>query len=113
MGQACSDGSLPPHKLKTPMKTRIANKVVFFNKSLWNLRMLAIFVITIQAFNCNPRYHVGRLGEWPKLGLKHLFKPMVKQCALNRIQGFWLLLNALQATLTINVKCKLMLIIYQ
>jgi hypothetical protein len=37
---------------------------------------------------------------------------MVKQCALNQIQGFWLLLDVLQATLTINVKCKLMLIIY-
>ncbi len=34
MGQACSDGSLPPHKLKMPMKTRIASKVVFFNKPL-------------------------------------------------------------------------------
>jgi hypothetical protein len=29
--------------------------------------------------------------------------PMVKQCLVNKIQGFWLLLNALQ----IDVDCKL------
>jgi hypothetical protein len=34
MGQACSNGSLPPHKLKMPMETRFVSKVVFFQKTL-------------------------------------------------------------------------------
>jgi hypothetical protein len=101
-----------PTSWKCPWKQGLLVKSCF-SKRLWNLWMTSIFFITIQAFNCNPRYHVGRHGQWPKLWMKHLFKPMMKQCALNQIQGFWLLLDALEATLTTNVKCKLMLIIYQ
>lgn len=34
MGQACSNGSLLPHKLKMPMKTRFTSKVEFFQETL-------------------------------------------------------------------------------
>jgi hypothetical protein len=72
--------------LKKSVNTRFVSKSCF-SKRFWSLWMPSTFIIIGRTFNCNPRCHVGRHGQWLELWLKHLIQ-WWNNVSLIKFEGF-------------------------
>jgi hypothetical protein len=84
------------------MKIRFASKVILFQKTLEHCN--AINLCYGRQKNQEFQGHVSNAHIWAVCNVvDKIMLHVVKQCILNQTQGYWLLSNALNATLSINV----------
>ena len=95
--RACLDSGKRPRKLNTPVKTRLASKVIMFEEALqfWQIIFLCYSrqSLSLQAQIPSPQTWV--IAEAVAITLS----PVVTSCVLNQSRGYWLLSDALHATL--------------
>jgi hypothetical protein len=102
---ACRVVGLAPRKLKTLVKRKFANKVMFFQETLEFANAINI-CYQRQNLQLQSKVPCGKTWAMAIIVIETL-NLVVKQCVLiNQTQGLWFLLNALQAALTISVKLK-------
>jgi hypothetical protein len=94
------DSSVPPQKLKTHMKTKFVFQIVLFKKTLE-------FKHTI-AFNYGRQQSLTLQGHVPSPQIWVIIQivantlgPMVQQCVLNQNWGYWPLLDAFVAVISL------------
>jgi hypothetical protein len=62
VGEGTSGSFLPKEKLKIPMKTRFAPKVVLFLKTLAHVNAINICYVKLKLYMLG--FQVGRIGLW-------------------------------------------------
>ncbi|KAJ7538060.1 hypothetical protein O6H91_11G033100 [Diphasiastrum complanatum] len=100
--KACIDSGLRPRKLKTPVKTRFASKVILFQETL-EFREAIITCYSRQSLALQSRVPSPQI--WAIAGaVSSTLIPVAKQCVLNQTRGYWLLSDALVAALKLCIQ---------
>ena len=102
--KACIKAGLPARKLRTPVKTRFASKVILFQETLEYADAINI-CYAAQSLKLQARVPTGVTWAVARTVTETL-NPVVKQCVLNQTRGYWLLSDALAAALAISVELR-------
>ena len=100
--RACIDAGLPTRKLKTPVKTRFASKVVLFQETQEYADAISI-CYRRQSLKLQARVPSGMTWATARTVTQTL-NPVVQQCVLNQTRGYWLLSDALAAALRMSIE---------
>ena len=100
--KACIDAGLPTRKLKTPVKTRFASKVVLFQETQEYADAISI-CYRRQSLKLQAR--VPSEMTWATARtVTQTLNPVVQQCVLNQTRGYWLLSDALAAAFRMSIE---------
>ena len=100
--KACIDAGLPTRKLKTPVKTRFASKVVLFQETQEYADAISI-CYRRQSLKLQARVPSGMTWATARTVTQTL-NPVVQQCVLNQTRGYWLLSDALAAAFRMSIE---------
>lgn len=100
--KACIEAGLPSRKLKTPVKTRFASKVVLFQETLEYADAINI-CYRRQSLKLQERVPSGLTWAVART-VTGTLNAIVKQCILNQTRGYWLLSDALAAAFRVSVE---------
>ena len=100
--RACIDAGLPTRKLKTPVKTRFASKVVLFQETQEYADAISI-CYRRQSLKLQARAPSGMTWATARTVTQTL-NPVVQQCVLNQTRGYWLLSDALAAAFRMTIE---------
>ena len=100
--RACIDAGLPTRKLKTPVKTRFASKVVLFQETQEYADAISI-CYRRQSLKLQARVPSGMTWAIARTVTQTL-NPVVQQCVLNQTRGYWLLSDALAAAFRMSIQ---------
>ena len=98
---ASTRGYLATRKLKTPVKTRFASKVVLFQETQEYADAISI-CYRRQSLKLQARVPSGMTWATARTVTQTL-NPVVQQCVLNQTRGYWLLSDALAAAFRMSI----------
>ncbi len=89
----CGEANLPPRKLKTPIKTKFASKVIFSQETL-EYACAPTICYSCQSLHLQAYVLFGPTSVIASEVIE-ILNPLVKQCVLNYTRSDWLLFDAL------------------
>jgi hypothetical protein len=94
------DSGVPPKKLKILVKTKFASQVILFQKTSKFKHIIALCYGRQQALALQGRVPSSQVWAIAQIVVDTLGH-VVQQCVLNQSRGYWLLLDALVATISL------------
>jgi hypothetical protein len=100
--KACIEVGLPSRRLRIPVKTRFASKVVLFQETLeYSLAIIICYQRqSLQLQACIPSGLTWAIARV----VCDILNPVVEKCIMNQTRGFWLLSDALVSAMSISLK---------
>ena len=100
--KACIDARLPTRKLKTPVKTRCASKMVLFQETQEYADAISM-CYKRQSLKLQARVLSGMTWATTRT-VTQTHNRVVQQCEQNQTRGYWLLSNRLAVTFRMSIE---------